>query len=67
MSRRAGGFLGHLYAARPRADDSDPRPERGVMALAGEIVQARQVRYVGLRTEAGAEHEIAGSRDGAVA
>jgi hypothetical protein len=42
-------------------------PERGVMALPGEIVQARHVRYVGLRTEAGAEHEIARTRNRAIA
>src|SRR5712691_10141638 len=75
MSRHAGGFLGHLHAARPRADDPDPlaghvkallRPERGVMALPSEIAQARQVRHVGLRAETGAEHEIASTCDGAI-
>src|ERR1700732_3711890 len=36
------------------------------MALPGEVVQARQVRHVGLRTEARAEHEIASTCDGAI-
>src|SRR5271163_3001341 len=37
-----------------------------VKALPGEIAQARQRRHVGLRAEAGTEHEIASPRDGAV-
>jgi hypothetical protein len=53
VSRRAGGFLRQLHAARPRADHADSlavhvqamlRPERGVMALPGEIVQETAVR-----------------------
>src|SRR6266404_8521494 len=36
------------------------------MAFPGEIAQARQIRHIGLRAEAGAEHEIASPRDGAV-
>lgn len=75
VSRHAGRLLSHLHAARPGADDPDPlaghietllRPKRGVVALPDEIAQARQLRHVGLRPQAGAQHEIAGRCDGAV-
>jgi hypothetical protein len=37
-----------------------------MMALPGEIIEAWQVRHVGLRAETGAEHEIASTGDGAI-
>src|SRR3984957_13712101 len=76
VGRDAGGFLGYLNAACPRADHPDSLasqvktllgPKRSVMALPGEIAQPRQLRYVGLRTQASAEHKIASARDRAIA
>src|SRR6202043_4051526 len=74
--RHGRGLLRYLHAARSCTDHPNPlagqvetllRPKRGVMVRAGKIAQARQLRYVGLRTQAGAQHEIASPRDGAVA
>jgi hypothetical protein len=61
-------FLDHLYAGRAGAEHADAlaleidaflRPARGVQAAAAEVVQARNVRRVGLRADAGAQHQEA--------